>query len=52
MGAVCYQSLGCPDLGVSTSGFEPLSLLLGIRASEARSSAATTFKAVLKSSKA
>jgi hypothetical protein len=29
MGAVCYQRLGCPDLGVSTSGFEPLSLLLG-----------------------
>jgi hypothetical protein len=29
MGAVCYQRLGCPDLGVCTSGFEPLSYVLG-----------------------
>jgi hypothetical protein len=29
MGAVCYQRLGCPDLGVCTSRFEPFSPQLG-----------------------
>jgi hypothetical protein len=29
MGAVCYQRLGCPDLDVYRSRFEPLSYLVG-----------------------
>jgi hypothetical protein len=48
IGAVCYQRSGCPDLGVCTSGFELLSHRQVIWASEARSLAATAFKAACK----
>jgi hypothetical protein len=45
MGAVCYQRFGCPDTGVRTSRFEPLSYLLGpLGPSTVHSSATRAFK--------
>jgi hypothetical protein len=46
---VCYQRFGCPDTGVRTSRFEPLSNLLGPLVVESLPLATTTFKAALRS---